>query len=72
MANTKKYGKTSKARRLRNANINIRSRIQMDRYIFSLDQKDFNKFLDALDKTPADNQRLNQTLTSQAPGKNET
>jgi len=39
----------------------------MDRYIFSLDQKDFNKFLDALDKTPANNQRLSQTLTSQAP-----
>jgi uncharacterized protein (DUF1778 family) len=41
--------------------------ILLDRRYFALEQKDFDKFLDALDKAPTDNHRLRQTLTSQAP-----
>jgi uncharacterized protein (DUF1778 family) len=41
--------------------------ILLDRRYFALDQKDFNKFLDALDKAPTDNQRLHKTLMSPAP-----
>lgn len=38
--------------------------ILLDRRYFSLDQKKFDHFLAALDKSPADNDRLRRTLAS--------
>ncbi|MFQ5674006.1 MAG: DUF1778 domain-containing protein [Nitrospinales bacterium] len=41
--------------------------VLLDRRYFALEQKAFNQFLAALDKAPANNERLRRTLASQAP-----
>ena len=41
--------------------------VLVDRRFFLVDEKTFKRFMDTLDRTPADNPRLRRLLTSKAP-----
>jgi uncharacterized protein (DUF1778 family) len=41
--------------------------VLLDRRVFDLDEKSYRRFIDALDKPPADNPRLRRLLTTKSP-----
>ena len=41
--------------------------VLLDQRYFQLEEKDFNKFVAALDKSPAENPRLRKLLSTKAP-----
>lgn len=41
--------------------------VLLDRRYFALEQKDFDRFLSALDKAPAENERLRRALATPPP-----